>query len=178
MSILFVTHAFAMDKDSFDSDKKLSAYSTIIINDFDYKDVVITHMDAEEMQELKSLLPQLVNNITEQIVKEVKNETKFKSILMNNSEITKNAVKLEGKITELNGGHGAAKFFLGVFTPKSARSYIAITGKLTDLETGKLLGTFSDTKLGWQFYKGSSGYFKEISKEIGESVGGYVEGNY
>jgi hypothetical protein len=178
ITVLAGENVFAMDNDSYDSDKKLSIYSTIIINDFETKDITIKLLDEDEISKFKPLLSQMVKNITDGIVVRIKKETKFTEILTNTSEISKNAVRLEGKIEEFNGGHGAAKWALGFFAPKSVKTYLAYSGKLVDVQTGKVLGTFSDTNKGSLWFKDSVSYSKDMLDDISGSVSNFIKDNY
>lgn len=175
--ILSVNAVFAMD-DSYDSDKKLSAYSSIIINDFETKDIVVKLMDEEEMSKFKSLLPTMVGDITKGIVSRIKKEVKFDKIIVNSNEPREKAVRLEGKIEEFNGGHGAAKWALGFMVPKSAKTYLTYSGKIVDVETGKVLGKFSDTNTGSVWFKDSVSYSKDMMEDIAKQVSGFIESNY
>ncbi|QOX78369.1 DUF4410 domain-containing protein [Trichlorobacter lovleyi] len=177
LMLLGAVSAFAME-DSYKSDKKLSAFTTIIINDFDTKSMTINLLDEDEMSKFKPLLPQMVKNITDTIVSKVKEHTKFKSILINNQEPQKNAVRLEGKIDEFNGGHGAAKWALGFMAPKSVKTYLSYSGKLVDVETGNVLGTFSDTNTGSLWFKDSLSYSQDMMENIGKDVFDFIENNY
>jgi hypothetical protein len=175
---VFTSSAFAMDKDSYDAERKLSAYATIIVNDFDAKGIVIKNMDEDEMSKFSPQLPLMVKNITDELVKKIKKNTKFQDILTNNAELRKNSVRLEGKIDEFNGGHGAAKWALGFMAPKSVKTYLAYSGRLVEVETGKVLGTFSDTNTGSLWFVSSMSYSKDMMEEIASSVADFIENNY
>ncbi|MGE0156410.1 MAG: DUF4410 domain-containing protein [Geobacter sp.] len=175
--ILSVNVSFAMDN-SYDIDKKLSMYSTIIVNNFETKDIIISLMDEDEMNKFKPMLPKMAQDITYEIVSRLKINTKFKNIVMNNKEIEKNAIRIEGKIDEFNGGHGAAKWVLGFMAPKSVKTYLAYSGKLVDVETGKVIATFSDTNTGAVWFKDSISYSNDMMIDIAEDVADFIEDNY
>lgn len=178
LMLIFSGSVFAMDKDSYNSDRKLSTYSVIIINDFDTNNIVIKNLDNDEMSKFKPQLLQIKKDITEGLIKEIKNKTKFQEILTNNSAVKKNAVRLEAKIDEFNGGHGAAKWALGPFAPKSVKTYLSYSGSLIDVESGNVLGTFSDTNNGSLWFKDSLSYSKEMMEDIASSVSDFIEDNY
>lgn len=181
LAIMFIvfgaTVAFAMDEEKYLSDMKLSVYPTIVINDFDIKNVDIEHIDADEMKTLEPMMPQLVKGLSEAIQNKLKEDKKFTNIYLNQKQAT-NAVRLEGKIVKLNGGIGGVKWLLGFMTPKNARTYIAITGRLVDAESGKELATFADTNTGQWFGKNYADYFPEMTKELGESITEFIINNY
>jgi len=175
LMLVFTGSAFAMDDESYDSDKKLSAYETIIINDFSTKDVKYTNIDGDEAKEMVTLLPQMLKNITDGIVRIVKKETKFKNIVVNGQELTKSAVRLEGKLVSINGGVGGMKM-LGPFTPKKDRTSISFSGRFVEVETGKQLGTFSEVIADNKY--AAMKQLRKTSEDIGEKVGDFYEKNY
>jgi hypothetical protein len=169
---------FAMEEAKYLSDKKLSVYSAIIIKDFDTKNVDIEHIDADEMKELEPMMPKLVKMITTTIENKLKDEKKFAKIYINDCQETKGVVRVEGKIAKLNGGIGGVKFMLGIFTPKSARTYIIISGRLVDVETGNVIATFSETNTGMMMVKNFADYFPEMSEQLGDVIADFILDNY
>lgn len=170
-------NAFAMEEEKYFSEKKLSSYSTIVINDFDIKNVEIDHIDTDEMKELEPMMPTLVKGISEVIQKKLSKEKKFETIQLNGKQSI-NAVRVEGKILKLSGGIGGVKWLLWPLAPKSTQTYISISGRLVEAETGKELATFADTNTGKMWYKNFAKYFPEMSEELGESVAEFIINNY
>lgn len=156
--------------------QRLSAYSTIIIKDFDVSKAEFENINDEEKRDLEPILGSLPKIISSNFVNELKSKNRFKNVLSNSNK-KENAVILEGKITKLSGGHGGAKFFLGWMAPQSAKTHIATSGRLIDAKTGKELAIFSDVKAGAT--GGAMGFIKEVlvnlagdeGRDIAEFVG-------
>lgn len=155
--------------------KRLASYDTIIIRDFDISKPELENIDDEEKKDLEPIKDTLPKVISSHFVNEMKKEKKFKNVL-NNSDKKSNAVILEGKITKLSGGHGAAKFFLGWMAPEGAKTRIEVTGRLVDAQTGKELAVFSDVKSGAT--GAAMGYLKEVlinlAGDLGENLAEFV----
>ncbi len=178
MFLSLTSRVFAMENEDYKSDKKLSAYAAIVINDFDVKHVDIEHIDADEMKKLEPMMPKLVAMITDTIQKKLKDDKKEANIIVNGKEEPKNAVRLEGKIVKFNGGIGGVKYLLGFMTPKNAQTYISIAGRLVEVETGKELATFTDMESGKWFGKNFEDYFPELAETLGEHVAEFLQNNY
>lgn len=155
--------------------KNLSSYDTVIIKDFDISKPELENIDDDEKAELEPVMGSIPKVMSAHFVTEMKKMKKFKNVL-SNSDKTANAVILEGKITKLSGGHGAAKFFLGFMAPQSAKTHLEVTGRLIDAKTGKELATFSDVKAGAT--GAAMGYIKEVlinlAGDLGENLAEFV----
>ena len=159
--------------------KPLSGYDTVIIKDFDISHPELDNIDDDEKQDIEPVTATLPKIMSASFVKELKSKKKFK-LVVSNSNTKTNAVILEGKVTKLSGGHGAAKFFLGWMTPQSLRTHIEVSGRLIDAQTGKELAVFSDVKSG--LTGAGMGYVKEIfvnlSGDLGRDLAEFVEKLY
>lgn len=159
--------------------QRLSAYSTVIIKDFDVSNPELENIDEEEKKDIEPIRESLPKIISANFVSELKSKNKFKNVL-SNSDKKENAVILEGKITKLSGGHGAAKFFLGWMAPQSAKTRIEVTGRLIDAKTGKELAVFSDVKAGAT--GAAMGWIKEVLVNLagdeGRDIAEFVEKLY
>ena len=139
--------------------QRLAAYSTVIIKDFDISSAELENMDADEKKDLEPVKETIPKVLSSNFVNEMKSKNKFRNVL-NNSDLKENAVIIEGKITKLSGGHGAAKLFLGWMAPQSAKTRIELTGRIIDAKTGKELAVFSDVKAGAT--GAAMGFIKEV----------------
>jgi hypothetical protein len=148
--------------------KHLAAYDTVIIKDFDIKSIEYEKIDDDEKKDVEPVVDTLPKIISSSFVHELKGMKKFKSVESNTSKKGK-TLMLEGKITRLSGGHGAAKFFLGIMTPQSLRTHIAISGRLIDVETGKDVATFNDVKSG--VTGAGMGFLKEVFVNLSGDLG-------
>jgi hypothetical protein len=159
--------------------KRLASYDTVIIRDFDISNPQLENIDNDEKAELEPVMGSIPKVMSSHFVTEMKKMKKFKNVLAN-SDGKDTAVILEGKITKLSGGHGAAKFFLGWMAPQSAKTHIEVTGRLIDAKTGKELAVFSDVKAGAT--GAAMGYIKEVlinlSGDLGENLAEFVEKMY
>jgi hypothetical protein len=159
--------------------KRLASYDTIIIRDFDISNPELTNINAEEKATIDPIKGSIPKVISSHFVSKMIGMKKFKNVL-SNEDTPDNAVILEGKINKLNGGHGAAKYFLGIFTPEGAKTNITVTGRLIDAKTGKELAIFSDVKSG---RKGTDlGNIIEVlldqAGDLGESLAKFVRKLY
>ncbi|KAF0220761.1 MAG: hypothetical protein FD174_1085 [Geobacteraceae bacterium] len=156
--------------------QRLSRYDTIIIKDFDISQPELDNIDDEEKKDIEPVQATLPKIISSSFVNEINRLKIFKSVEHNTSK-KGNAVIVEGKVTKLSGGHGAAKFFLGWMTPQSLRTHIAVSGRLIDAESGKELAVFNDVKSG--LTGAGMGYLKEIlvnlSGDLGKDLAEFVE---
>jgi hypothetical protein len=160
--------------------EKLSAqYDTFIVKDFPTDGAELENINADEKKELAEYRPSIVKNFTESVVKSVKKRTGFKTV-MSNSGAKGKAVILEGKFVKFNAGQGAAKIWLGMFAPSSAKTNITIEGKLKDAKTGKVLATFKNTRSGSE--GGNIGFMGKIfeiqAKDAGDEVAEFIEKLY
>lgn len=157
----------------------LSRYDTVIIKDFDISNPELDNIDEEEKNDIEPITASIPKIISSSFVTEMKSKKKFKHV-ENNAGKKGKAVILEGKVTKLSGGHGAAKFFLGFMTPQSLRTHIAVSGRLIDAESGKELAVFNDVKSG--VTGAGMGYLKEIlvnlSGDLGRDLAEFVEKLY
>lgn len=155
--------------------QRLSLYKTIIIKDFSVKDTAYENIDDDEKKEVDTIKDTLPKIISAKAANKIKESKTYKNILIN-SGIKTGAVILEGKITKLSGGNGAAKFFLGWMAPQSAKTHIEISGKLIDASTGKVLAEFSDVKAGAT--GATMGFVKEVLVNLagdeGEELADFV----
>lgn len=129
------------------SDRLGTKYGTIVVKDYSTKGAEITNIDDEEKKMLKEAEKEIVKALTESTVKHLKEMNIFKKVESNGSAKS-NAVILQGKITKFNGGVGAAKFFLGIMAPKSAKTNISIEAELVDAATGTVLVKIKDIRSG------------------------------
>ncbi|ABQ26246.1 DUF4410 domain-containing protein [Geotalea uraniireducens] len=148
--------------------KHLASYDTIIIKDFDISKPELDNIDDDEKKDIEPIMSTIPKIMSSYFVNELKSQKKFINV-ENNSDKKKNAVILEGKVTKLSGGHGAAKFFLGWMTPQSLRTHIEVSGRLIDAQTGKELAVFSDVKSG--LTGAGMGYIKEILVNLSGDLG-------
>lgn len=159
--------------------ERLSQYDTIIIKDFDISQPELDKIDDDEKKDIEPVRETLPKIISSSFVQEMKSLKKFKNVENNTGKKGKTVI-LEGKVTKLSGGHGAAKFFLGWMTPQSLRTHIAVSGHLIDAESGKELAAFSDVKSG--LTGAGMGYLKEIlvnlSGDLGKDLADFVEKLY
>ena len=168
-----------LGEETIHTSQRLSAYSTVIIRDFDISNVEYENIDADEKKDIEPIKDSLPKVLSANFVNELKEKNRFKNVL-SNSDKTDNAVIIEGKITKLSGGHGAAKFFLGWMAPQSAKTHIETTGKVIDAKTGKVLAEFSDSKAG---VTGSAmGWVKEVLIDLagheGRDIADFVDKLY
>lgn len=160
--------------------EKLSArYDTIIVKNFPSAGAEITNMDKDEQARLKEVKPDITRILTTSLVENLKEKTKFARVSTGKGAGGR-AVIVEGKFTRFNAGHGAAKIFLGWMAPESAKTNIAVSGRLVDARTGKTLATFSDTRSGSE---GSAiGFVGEVfkiqAKDEGEEIAKFIEKLY
>ena len=161
------------------TDTLSTSYDTFIVRDFKTEGAEIVNMDKDEQDKLKEVKPEIINTLTENIVKYVKKNTGFAKVSSNVAP-TGNAVILEGKFTKFNAGQGAAKVFLGWFAPESSKTNISVSGRLLDAKSGKELATFSDTRSGNE--GGSVGFvgliFKIQAKDEGEEIAKFIKKLY
>jgi hypothetical protein len=161
------------------TDTLSTSYDTFIVRDFKIEGAEIVNMDKDEQDKLKEVKPEIINTLTENIVKYVKKNTGFAKVSSNVAP-TGNAVILEGKFTKFNAGQGAAKVFLGWFAPESSKTNISVSGRLLDAKSGKELATFSDTRSGNE--GGSVGFvgliFKIQAKDEGEEIAKFIKKLY
>lgn len=174
--LCFSSQIMAMEE-NFDGNYKLSAYKTFIITDFSTKDTIYKLFDEDELNKIKQITSDMVKKITLDLENKLKNTAKFSSVLINDGSSNSKAVKLEGKIDEINGGHGAAKFALSFMAPKSVKAYLSYSGKLIDVDSGKVIGTFSDTNTGSFWMRSSLSYSKGMLDDISEEVFDFIEDN-
>jgi hypothetical protein len=161
------------------TEKLSKSYDTFIVKDFTTDGAEIVNMDKDEQEKLKEVKPEIVSNLTENIVKYVKKKADFATVSSNVAPTGK-AVILEGKFTRFNAGQGAAKVFLGMFAPESSKTNISVSGRLLDANTGKELATFSDTRSG---NEGTSVGFVGIvykiqAKDEGEEIAKFIKKLY
>lgn len=163
------------DEEIFLTEKLSTRYDTFIINDFPTDDAELENISADEKKELAEYRPRIVSNFTENVVKYVKKKTDFKTVL-SNSPAKGKAVILEGRFTKFNAGQGAAKFWLGAFAPKGAKTNLSMEGKLKDAATGKVLATFKNTRSGNEgSVMGFMGKVFEIqAKDAGEEIAEFI----
>lgn len=160
--------------------EKLSAkYDTLLVKDFTIDGAEIVSMDKDEQAKLREIKPDIVKTLSESIVMNVKNDTKFAKVVTKGAPSTRTVI-LEGKFTKFNAGQGAAKIFLGWMAPESAKTNISVSGRLIDGKSGKVLATFSDTRSG---NEGSTlGFvglvFKIQAKDEGEEIAKFIEKLY
>lgn len=161
------------------TDTLSKSYDTFIVRDFKTEGAEIVNMDKDEQDKLREVKPEIINTLTENIVKYVKDNTGFAKV-SSNVVPTGKAVILEGKFTKFNAGHGAAKVFLGWFAPESSKTNISVSGRLLDAKSGKELATFSDTRSGNE--GGSVGFvgliFKIQAKDEGEEIAKFIKKLY
>lgn len=161
------------------TDTLSTSYDTFIVRDFKIEGAEIVNMDKDEQDKLKEVKPEIINTLTENIVKYVKKNTGFAKVSSNVAPTGK-AVILEGKFTKFNAGQGAAKVFLGWFAPESSKTNISVSGRLLDAKSGKELATFSDTRSGNE--GGSVGFvgliFKIQAKDEGEEIAKFIKKLY
>ena len=148
--------------------KRLAAYDTVVIKDFDIKSIEFEDIDADEKQDVEPGIETLPKIMTSAFLSELKGMKKFKNVVAGSSKKGKTLI-LEGKITKLSGGHGAAKFFLGWMTPQSLRTHIEISGHLVDAATGKDVATFNDVKSG--VTGAGLGFLKEVFVNLSGDLG-------
>lgn len=148
--------------------KHLASYDTIIIKDFDISKPELDNIDDDEKKDIEPIMATIPKIMSSYFVNELKSQKKFINV-ESNSDKKKNAVILEGKVTKLSGGHGAAKFFLGWMTPQSLRTHIGVSGRLIDAQTGKELAVFNDVKSG--LTGAGMGYIKEILVNLSGDLG-------
>jgi hypothetical protein len=167
------------DEEIFLTEKLSTQYDTLIIKDFPTEDAELENINADEKKELTEYRPRIVKNFTESVVKYVKKKTAFKTVESNSAAKGK-AVILEGKFTKFNAGQGAAKFWLGAFAPKGAKTNLSMEGKLKDASTGKILATFKNTRSGSEGSAlGFMGKVFEIqAKDAGEEIAEFIEKLY
>jgi hypothetical protein len=153
---------------------KLSAYTSVVVNDFTTADTEYVNLDKDEKKVVEEIKTEIVKNLTGSLVERVKDEGIFKTVV-SNSLAMGSAIIVKGKFTQFNGGNGAAKFFLGFMTPEGARTNVSISGQLVDAETGKVLASFSDTR------SGARGYGYNIrdtmpiqAKDQGENIADFI----
>lgn len=163
------------EEEIFLTERLSTQYDTIIIKDFPTDDAELENINADEKKELAEYRPRIVKNFTESVLKYVKKKTGFKTV-ESNSATKRGAVILEGRFTKFNAGHGAAKVWLGVFAPSSAKTNLSMEGKLKDASTGKVLATFKNTRSGSE--GGVIGFMGKVfeiqSKDAGEEIAEFI----
>ena len=169
-----------LTKEDIFTTKRLSAYTTIVVKDFDISSPALEHLDQEEQKKLAELKPVMVKNLSEAIVSKLKDGEKFK-VVERNGKGTKNTVIVEGKFTMLNGGVGGAKWALGFMAPKSTKTHIDVSGRLIDAATGKELATFEESETGVRGASWTQGFddaFPKQAEGAGENIGEFIEKLY
>jgi hypothetical protein len=153
---------------------KLSAYTSVVVNDFTTADTEYINLDEKEKNIVEAIKSQIVKNLTESLIERLKDEGIFTTVFSNALAKGKTII-VKGKFTRFNGGVGAAKFFLWFMTPEGARTNISVSGQLVDAETGKVLASFSDTRSGARGYGyGVRDIMPVQAKDEGENIAEFI----
>jgi hypothetical protein len=166
-----------LDEEAVMTSQRLSKYDTIVIKDFSTEGVVYDRIDDEERPKVEAMKPLIVKNLTLSIEAEMKKRNLFKSVVVN-SDIKENAVILEGKFIEFNGGSRALRFWVGM---GAGKTYLKVTGRLIDAQTGKELATFKDQESGYKGVVSMESFeslFPHQSMSLGEHVGEFIQKLY
>lgn len=165
------------DEEEILTSEHLARYDTVVVKDFTTKGADIVNMDAEEQKNLEAAKAKIVRALTESTVENLKKDGKFKTVL-SNAKASGNAIVLEGKFYQFNGGIGAAKFFLGWMAPKSGKTNIGIEAQLVDAKSGKVLARFKDIRSGGEGATLGSGHmaraFEIQAKDEGEEIADFI----
>jgi len=124
-----------------------SKYKSIIVQDYSTEGVEIANIDEEEKASLIKSKKDIVKALTASTVSNLNKGGKIKAVA-GSAKRRGNTLILKGKITKFNGGVGAAKWFLGHFAPKSAKTNISIEAELIDASTNKVLAKIKDIRSG------------------------------
>jgi len=157
--------------------QRLAKYDTLIIKDFSTKDVIYDRIDDEERPKVEALKPLIVKNLTLSIEAEMKKRKLFKNVVVN-GDVKGNAVILEGKFIEFNGGSRALRFWVGM---GAGKTYLKAKGRLIDAETGKELAAFEDQETGYKGVASLENFeslFPHQAMSLGEHVGEFIEKLY
>jgi len=157
--------------------QRLSAYDTLIIQDFATDGAEYSRVDEEEKVKIEAMKPLLTKTISESLAMQLKAKQLFKNVVIN-GEPTGNAVILEGAITEFNAGSRALKFFVGF---GAGKAYLLVKGRLVDAQTGRELATFVDRETGYRGSVTMESYedlFPHQAKSLGENISQFIEKLY
>jgi len=157
--------------------QRLAKYDILIIRDFTTDGVVYDRIDDEEKPRVEALKPLIVKNLTLSIIAEMKKRKLFKNVI-ENGDVKENAVILEGKFTEFNGGSRALRFWVGL---GAGKTYLAVKGRLIDAQSGKELASFEDQETGlkgWGSMESLDDLFPHQAQSLGEHVGEFIEKLY
>ncbi len=166
-----------LNEESVATSQRLSTYDTLVIRDFSMEGVVYDNIDEEEKPKVEALKPLIVKNLSLSIEAEMKKRKLFKNVAVNGDAVG-NAVILEGKFSELNGGSRALRFWVGF---GAGKTYIKVQGRLVDALTGRELASFGDRETGYKGVASMESFedlFPHQAQSLGEHVGGFIEKLY
>ncbi|RQW82521.1 MAG: DUF4410 domain-containing protein [Geobacter sp.] len=166
-----------LTEESVFTSQKLSAYDTLIIQDFATDGAEYSRVDEEEKVKIEAMKPLLTKTISESLAMQLKAKKLFNNVVIN-GEPTGNAVILEGAITEFNAGSRALKFFVGF---GAGKAYLMVKGRLVDAQTGRELATFVDRETGYRGAVTMESYedlFPHQAKSLGENISQFIEKLY
>jgi Domain of unknown function (DUF4410) len=166
-----------LNEEAVTTTQRLAKYDTIIIKDFSTKDVVYDRIDDEEKPKVEAIKPLIVKNLTLSIEAEMKKRKLFKNVIVN-GDAKGNAVILEGKFIEFNGGSRALRFWVGM---GAGKTYLKAKGRLIDAETGKELAVFEDQETGYKGVASMENFeslFPHQAMSLGEHVSEFIEKLY
>ncbi|WP_243375403.1 DUF4410 domain-containing protein [Geotalea sp. SG265] len=166
------------DEEEILTGERLAKYDHVVVKDFTLDGAELINMDEDEKKLFEEGKKGIVKALTESIVKNLKDKTKFKSVEANKSAKGKTLL-LKGKFYQFNGGIGAAKFFLGFMAPKSGKTNIGITAELIEASSGKVLARIKDIRAGGEGSSAASRFIVKVftiqatdeGEELAEFIG-------
>ncbi len=154
-----------------------SKYKSIIVQDYSTEKAEISNIDEDEKELLIKSKKNIVKALTASTVSNLNKGGKIKAVA-GTAKHRGNTLILRGKITKFNGGVGAAKWFLGHFAPKSAKTNISIEAELIDASTNEVLAKIKDIRSGGEGVSLGSGNmtsaFTVQANDEGEELANFI----
>jgi len=140
LAVPAVSFAKSLDDEKVLTDKSLHGYKSIGIKLFSTDDVEYKNVDDEEMRRMKSFKEDVQEKLAKTLVRNLKDDDINAFIIDPDG---KNAGKadmiIEGRITEINLGSAATRWFVGL---GAGGAGLTVKGELKDAKTGETLAKF------------------------------------
>jgi len=159
------------------SSTRLGDYDTIIIKELMMNNAKYERVDDDERVKIDAMKPMLNRIYQESLEMELRSRKLFKNIHKSEQPAGK-ALILETEMIEFNAGSRAMRFWVGF---GAGKTYLLISGRLVDAQSGKVLATFVDRETGYKGVASMESFdalFPHQAKSLGENIAVFIEKLY
>jgi hypothetical protein len=152
----------------------LSRYRTLVVRDFPMDQAALKNMNNEEKGRFQTIRPQLVQLLSEELVRRLQSKNLFDRVIRN-GESGPQTLVLEGRFSKVDAGNRALKFWVGFGAGKST---LTMEGRLSDGATGEVLAVFENDRHAPFNMAEMEKIFDEDTRNLAKDLAAFIEKLY